>query len=792
MGRDEVLAEIEQRLPLVALSGLGGIGKSTTALEYAYRHLTDYDLVWTFHAEEATSLQQQYHELAELLDPAGLLDRSDPVARVHGALARRDKPWLLILDNVRDHAAARRWLPPPKGNGHVLVTTRDGHWPAAQAIHLDGLPRSVAAQFLLNQAGEYDLVSAGALADELGGLPLALAQAGGYVAATGRSLAEYLTLLREDRAGLLGRGAPSEHRTPVIATWTLAFEDLRASSPGSITLLRLLSCLAPEDIPYRLLLEERRPPELAGRFALDDAVAGLRRHSLIGPPSATVSVHRLVQALTLDQLDPDERGRWKATAAALVRAAVPENVTGPAARRACVQLLPHALAVLDLLDPAMWRLAEAIGEDGDTATARAVWQELADAHTARLGEEHLDTLAARNQLALKTGDAGDPQLGRDLAAALIPVCERAAGPEHELTLAVRSNLAHLTGEAGDSALGRDMYAALLPVYERIYGPEHPQTLTTRNSVAAATSEAGDDAAARDMYLALLPAYERVFGPEDPHLLLLRNNLAACVGAAGDAARARDLFAALLPVSERVLGPEHPDTLTAWGGLARWTAETGDVARAGALYVALLPIKTRVHGPEHPGTLAVRASLATCVGKAGDPVRAREMIAALLPVRERVLGAGHPDTVNIRENLAYWVSETGDQATARDLYAEVLAVRERVQGTDHPQTVGTRTHLAYAAAETGDTRRARDEYAALVGSFERTLGPEHRRTVDARNALALCTAKEGDAARARDLFAQVVAQYERLLGHRHPETVTARGNLAYCTRVAAPTKRRFPW
>jgi len=201
-GRDGLLADLRERLvagdpgvpATLALAGLGGVGKTTTALEYAHRHIGDYDLVWLLHAEETTALSQQVYELAEVLSP----DRGgDPVARVHAELARRTN-WLLILDNVRDHAAARRWLP-AMGSGHVLVTTRDGHWPAGQRVEIGPLTLDAAAGFLVNQTGDPDLDAATVIATELGLLPLALAQAAAYVSTTGRSLADYRRLLTGSR-----------------------------------------------------------------------------------------------------------------------------------------------------------------------------------------------------------------------------------------------------------------------------------------------------------------------------------------------------------------------------------------------------------------------------------------------------------------------------------------------------------------------------------------------------------------------------------------------------------------
>lgn len=413
VGREKLLGSIAKRSTVV-LCGPGGVGKTTAALEYAYRHLDEYALVWMFRAAEATALLAQFHELAERLDPTGIGERADPVARVHAALARQRGCWLLIFDSARDHAAVRRWLP-PQGSGDVLVTTRDGRWPPGRTLPVDGLSTDVAAQFLLNQTGEFDTGSAEAIARRLGGLPLALAQAAAFVAGTGGTLAGYLQLLRRERPGLL----------PAAATWRPAFDDLRAAGPGPIALLRLLACLAPEDIPVRVLLSAPLPaavpeeiraelrPLVERPSGLDAAALELRRYHLIGPPGDLVSVHRLVQAVTLDALEPGRRAAWRAAAAALVEAAVPADVTVGESWPVCALLLRHALLVVDPLSRSMGRLARSPGHAGDYATARGLWQILAESRSARLGPGHPDTLAARDGLAYWSSVAAGPHGDRD-------------------------------------------------------------------------------------------------------------------------------------------------------------------------------------------------------------------------------------------------------------------------------------------------------------------------------------------------------------------------------------------
>ena len=481
-GREELLAELDARLAggegagprTVVLSGLGGAGKTSVAVEYAHRHLGEVGVAWQLAAEDAAVLAAGFGELAAQLgarEQAG----GDPVAAVHGVLAAYPAGWLLVFDNAPDRASVAAFVP-PGGAGRVLITSRNALWPPSQLVEVPVLDTVVAAGFLAERTGDRDSQAALGLAAELGGLPLALEQAAAYIQATGDSLAGYLAELRRRRADLLARGEPAGYTGTVATTWALAFTQLERSAPGAAGLLRLLAFCAPEAVPLGLLL--RSPPGLTGQLpaevapvlgplldddlAAKDAVAALRRYSLARPAGdGLVSVHRLVQAVTADQMPVDLARAWRQAAAAVIGAAVPGDPELPATWKACAVLLPHARAVLALTSGGMWQIAQYLGYSGSYPAARDLFQLIADAYSQ----------------------------------------DEAYGPEHPDTLATRASLAYWTGEAGDAAGARDQFAALLPIEERVLGPEHPETLAARDNLAVWTGAAGDAAGARDQLLA---------------------------------------------------------------------------------------------------------------------------------------------------------------------------------------------------------------------------------------------------------------------------------------------------
>ncbi|KAB2390485.1 tetratricopeptide repeat protein [Actinomadura montaniterrae] len=616
---------------MVALHGLGGAGKTSVAVEYAHRHQHEYGLVWQVEAEEPATLTAQFAQLAALLGARQIADAADPVHQVHAALAARSDRWLLLLDNIPNQRAIREVLP-PTGNGDVLATSRSGHWPTEAGMPVPVLRQGDAAGFLLARTEQTDRAAAQELAQELGALPLAMEQAAAYILATGKTLRAYLDLLALHRVTVLSHGDPQGYDARVASTWSVAFDRLEQTTPTAIALLRLLACYAPDAIPLNLLFptehaslaapagqggldaEEAtvatQTAALCRPLALDEAVVALGNYSLISPPvDGTVSVHRLVQAVTLDALTPTARAAWRNTAATHLEQAFPDDPTARPHWAACAALLPHARAVLPPDSRGFLAVLDYLCASGDYRTAVSLHHARHRHRVATLGPDHPQTLIAHTNLVFWTGEAGDVVAARDEFAALLPQHERAFGTDHSNTLTARANLARFTGLAGDPSAACDQYAALLPHYERAFGVAHPDTLTARANLAFLTGKAGDAIAARDEFAALLPHYERAFGVAHPETLTIRAHLGQFTMKAGDLSAARDQYAALLQDRERVSGPDHPQTLTARANLAFLTGKAGDPVAACAQFTALLPDLERVYGPDHPHTLGARTQLA---------------------------------------------------------------------------------------------------------------------------------------------------------------------------------------
>lgn len=231
-GREDELAELRTSLlagetaALVqaqAIHGLGGVGKTQLAVEYAYRHGTDYDVVWWVRSEDPTTLASDYAGLAARLDlPEKDTAEQRVIVEAVREWLRQNRGWLLVFDNSEDVQLTRNYI--PRGSaGHIIVTSRNPNWTGvAKPLSVKALPIEKAIEFLLKRTGDDDEATANTLAESVGRLPLALEQAGAYIEASGCTMQHYLELFETRQREMIARGRPStDYPDTVATTWHL-------------------------------------------------------------------------------------------------------------------------------------------------------------------------------------------------------------------------------------------------------------------------------------------------------------------------------------------------------------------------------------------------------------------------------------------------------------------------------------------------------------------------------------------------------------------------------------------
>jgi class 3 adenylate cyclase len=615
-GRNDLLAELRRRLRageatlvVQALYGLGGVGKTQLALEYAHRFAVDYDLVWWIDAEQPVLIPDQLATLAARLGlPVGPTV-ADMVDRLLAELRGRER-WLLIFDNAERPADIADYQ--PGGTGHMLITSRYPAWGALGGrLEVDVLTRPETIALLRARIPTLDEELADKLAAELGDLPLAAAQAAAYLEQTDLRPEDYLRRFRTRRATLLARGDVLGYHGRIDTTWAISFERLRAEDPAAVQLLEIAAFLAPEPIPLILLsghpelLTEPLRATAADPDALADAVGALVGYSLARRHPHGFQVHRLVQAVIRNQLLPDRQQVIADRVVAVLAAASPGDPEDPLSWAGYTQLTSHVLATAPrgehspagrqlLLDTARYLHAH-----GDSSSSRAVAEPLLDRWRSALGPDHPDTLTAASILTVALNELGEAEPARGLGEDTLERCRRVLGPDHPTTLwaaaALTAALVGLGQAEATRALGEDT----LQRSRRVLGPDHGTTLWTAVNLTVARVLVGDAEPARGLGEDTLERCRRVLGPDHPTTLWAAAAQTLALVGLGQAEATRALGEDTLQRSRRVLGPDHTTTLTAAASLTHALNQLGEAELARTLGQDTLQRSRQLLGPDNP-------------------------------------------------------------------------------------------------------------------------------------------------------------------------------------------------
>jgi tetratricopeptide (TPR) repeat protein/DNA-binding XRE family transcriptional regulator len=654
VGREALLALLHERLSTArtaaltqpqALYGLGGIGKTQAAAEYAFRYSEDYANVFWMRAATRETLVADFVTLAGLLD---LPEKEEPdqpriVAAVKRWLAAHEG-WLLILDNADDLRQAQEFLP-GSHKGYVLFTTRaQAAGALAASVEVEQLSPQEGVLLLLrwtklldmesslDQAQAVDRAAAELIVREMGGLPLAIVQAGAYVEETGCSLADYLRLYATHRADLLARHSRFllDYPDTVATTWSLSFQQIEQQSPAAADLLRLCSFLAPDAIPEELL--GRGAAELGAvlgaaasdAFKLNEALEVLRRYSLVRRSRNThvLSIHRLVQIVLRESMDQETQRAWAERTVRTVNAAFPETDYGTGANQQ--HYLPHVQECAALIKQYHLRFAEA---------AQLLYQ--AGAFLFFHGFHPQSQSLHQQALAIR---------------------EQVFGSEHPAVAESLNDLAVLARNQGDYERAERFHRQALAIREKTFGPEHPTTTLSLNNLGVLYHTWGKYEQAEPLLKRALSTREQVLGFEHPNTLMSFVNLAKLYLEQHNYEQAEQLLKQTLATSERVLRPEHPLIAQNLNLLARLFYEQGDYEQAERLWKRSLAILEKTLGPDHPATAGVLNDLAELSIAQGRYAQAQSLCQRALGICEKILGSEHPDTIAYREHLARIVSK----------------------------------------------------------------------------------------------------------------------------------------
>ncbi|CAG1973095.1 unnamed protein product [Fusarium graminearum] len=807
VNRGDVLEQIDRRCSepasRVAIVGLGGVGKSQLAIEFAYRFADCSPEKWIFwvHASTPARIVEGFKSIA---DNIKLMGRNQPTVDILKLVFDwlsnvRNGKWLLILDSADDpdvlldstiggRGGERKLVEylPQSVNGCVLLTTRNRDLAfrltgTFQTIHEIGpMTQEEGLKLLENRLGRLsDGDTAVELVRSLDLVPLAISQAAAYIQmrAPRTSLAQYLDQFRQSeskKVKLLTHDAGDLRRdlrkdggasNTILTTWQVSFDHIRSKRQSAADLLSLMSFFDRQGIPESLvaLPKDSRNTAQSNRHndisdsdtqdsgdktesGLEDDIAILRNYCLImqGEDTNTFEMHGLVQLSTR---------RWL-KAQGLQEKFLEQYIVIMA------RAFPNG-------DYENWKVCRALFAHVEAAAE--YWPK--DEH---LRKTWADLLHNGGWYALLQGRYATAEL---MSSQAMRNREEIMGKDHEGTLASTSNLGSTYWNQGRWEEAEKLQVEVMETRKLRLGEDHPDTLQSISNLASTYWSQGRWEEAEKLQVEVMETRKLRLGEDHPDTLQSINNLALIYRSQGRWEEAEKLQIEVTETSKVKLGEDHPDTLQNMSNLALIHWSQGRWEEAEKLQIEVMETSKVKLGADHPDTLTSIGNLALTHFSQGHWGEAERLQLQVTEAYMAQHGADHPDTLKTMSNLVMTYWRQGRLEEAKNLQIQVMETQKVELGTSHPDTLTSIDNLASIYSNQGKWKRAERLQVGVIKTRKAKLGSSHPDILTSMHNLAVTYGRQGRWDEAERLQTDVMETGKAKLGGSHMATITSMQNLA---------------
>ncbi len=824
---DKLVVLSAARLSAAALQGLGGIGKTQLATDYIQNEaiMSRYVFCAWFNAETEEQLEREYISLGQTAGIIMMDDKSPPAEKVkivkRWLSHKENHGWLLVYDNVTEATSVKKYIP-SKG-GHILITSRKATWVDAKVIEVPLFTDEEARELIIRQSGcEAEEPALTNLIEELGHLPLALAQAGAYIKVKlghyKTPIAEYLSLYlhnKEERLkdDTLRQETLLDTHESVHITFDMNFKEL---PPESLKTLYHCGLLASEPIPIDIIKEsmkvgvEEAKEQEAVKYneVFDEALFELNKYSLLAVDAKKqiVSLHRILKVLMqarFEHLSGVERGlRWFEVTTSMLTHSEERNPSMQEVKRR-TDLTVHLQEVSDVFDELesaidkeqtsevkinkdvlqLWaaNLYSELGDEyytmGDVIRAGARWERALRIDEAHYGQDHWQVASTLVNLANAFGALGDAQTKKTLLERALAIKEEHYGKDHWQVASTLVNLANAFGALGDAQTKKTLLERALAIDESHYGKDRWQVAITLGGLANAFSALGDAQTQKTLLERALAIKEEHYGKDHWQVASTLVNLACAFGDLGDAQMQKMLLERALAIEEKHYGKDHWQAAITLVNLACAFGDLGDAQTQKTLLERALAIEEKYYGKDHWQVASTLVNLACAFGALGNAQTRKSLLERALAIQEEHYGKDHWQVAITLGGLANAFGALGDAQTKKTLLERALVIQEEHYGKDHWQVAITLGSLANAVGALGDAQTQKTLLERALAIQEEHYGKDHWQVAITLGNLACAFGALGYAQTKKTLLERALAIQEEHYGKDHWQVAITLVNLA---------------
>lgn len=704
-----------------AIVGLGGVGKTQIALEYAFRckeQSPDCSVFW-IPAYEPAAFDQTLKKIGKLFQLPGIDESNANVrALVKEYLDNQHRgPWLIIIDNAdKDELSSSASTEmnifkslPSSSKGTIIITTRSLRLAAEtvgnKIVSIGTMNQHDAQEVLRNHLLPQltlDIPNVKRLVELLGFLPLAIVQAAAYMNKNDLAVHDYIDCFNGSENDVIeilseefqDQSRYTETKNAIATTWLISFNQIKMQEPLAIEYLSFMACLLHYSIPESIL------PPTKSKKQFFEALGTLTGYSFLSRKTEegykNFDMHRLVHLATRGWLRKEGRLE-QSTMMAVLRLAAIIPPGGHKGREEWSAYLPHAVHLLQ---------SETLPHNLDQVRV------------------------------------------------------------------LFDNTAKCLYSNGQYAQAESVHRRSLQLRSQYLGPKHPDTLTTMACLAEALSHLGEFGEAEKLHSETLNARKEVLGEEHPDVMVSMQYLGQVHAGQGRFHDAEKLHRDAYNLRIKVLGPDNPRTLASKSYLAETLNEQGNYEEAESMHLEVLQKRVRLQGEENPATIASRSCLGVSQLNRGKYMDAEETHRLVLGLRAAVLGPKHPHTLITRRWIADSLNLQGRFEAAFPINKEVLSIQRQLLGSRHPDTLFTHSSHANSLAGLGQLDQAVAMHRDVVALRGGLLGDRHPHTLTSKSSLADVLHKNGSRQEAIRMLYDVMDSRLQILGGKHPDTISS--------------------